>query len=161
TGQHAHLLWLHDQGLPSLTDDQITELLETFNTQRLRYLTAGEQEQVARLRMPTHVRNLLELPRQRALARLPEEQAELRQVMRRGSELSRRLHETRGVLRAFEQDTNAERVQSVADSLLRAGKIKTLRVEDGLIHATTNTIYVQDDRSGAWHEIGDFAFTID
>lgn len=161
TGQSAHLLWLHDQGLPSLTDEQITELLETFNTQRLRYLTAGEQERVARLRLPTHVRNLLELPRQRALARLPEEQAELRQAMRQVSELSRRLHETRNVLRAFEQDTNAERVQSVTDSLLRAGKIKTLRVEDGLIHATTSTIYVQDDRSGAWHEIGDFAFTID
>lgn len=68
-------------------------------------------------------------------------------------------------LRALESAQTEDHVPKVEAlfNMIEAGTLKGVRVDPslGVLIVNTPMVYIKDDRSGAWHEIGEFNVTID
>lgn len=68
-------------------------------------------------------------------------------------------------LRALESAQTEDHVPKVEAlfNMIEAGTLKGVRVDPslGVLIVNTPMVYIKDDRSGAWHEIGEFIVTID
>lgn len=158
-GVSLHLLRRKGQPIPDLTA-ALAQLPDAVSAPLTPSLPDEDWRLIDRLLIQDGVAMLLKLPGERLGQRIVEYRRELDSAMERVARFSKSWSEAVAAEQKLAKGVTKEQVQSVTDSLIRAGKLRSLSVAGDTIHAYTNTIYVQDERSGAWHRMGDFHIAI-
>jgi hypothetical protein len=159
-GNNFRLLLNDGQTVPDLTSvlaESTGELTDTY----LPTFPDEDWRVIEQLMMKEQVSELLSLPLRRVAQQVELHRRQLDSALASVAQHADAWNRAVDAERTLVGEVNDERVQTVLASIVRAGKIRSLNVAGHIITVHTNTIYAQDDRSGAWHRMGDFRITID
>lgn len=159
-GNNFRLLLNDGQAVPDLTSvlaESTGELTDTY----LPTFPDEDWRVIEQLMMKEQVSELLSLPLRRVAQQVELHRRQLDSALASVAQHADAWNRAVDAERTLVGGVNDERVQTVLASIVRAGKIRSLNVVENVITVHTNTIYAQDDRSGAWHRMGDFRITID
>lgn len=159
-GAGFRLLLNDDRTVPDLTStlaEMPGDLTITYNP----VFPAEDWRFIEQLIMKEQVSELLSLPLKRVAVQVQQHRSQLDSALASVAQHADAWNRAVAAEQSLAGGVSDERVQTVLDSIMRAGKLRSLSVDGDTITAHTNTIYAQDDRSGAWHRMGDFRITID